>query len=113
MLSCRFLRLGASETQYCEQLGRIIADPAHIPAVGLGLLHGLAQLRYKLINSCTYCTPPTPNSFTILIYLFQGRSVVVAVDDSDEGYAAVAWVIQHLWRPGDVLHVLHVVRQTL
>lgn len=39
----------------------------------------------------------------------QQRSLVVAIDDSDEGYAAVGWVLQHLWRPGDVLHLLHVV----
>lgn len=39
----------------------------------------------------------------------QQRNLVVAIDDSDEGYTAVGWVLQHLWRPGDVLHLLHVV----
>eukprot|EP00775_Hariotina_reticulata_P010737 gene10737-10893_t len=37
------------------------------------------------------------------------RHLVVAVDDSEEGEAAVAWVIMNLWRKGDLLHVLHVV----
>ncbi|WIA16917.1 hypothetical protein OEZ85_013843 [Tetradesmus obliquus] len=37
------------------------------------------------------------------------RHIVVAVDDSDEGSWSVGWVVQHLWRQGDLLHVLHVV----
>lgn len=39
----------------------------------------------------------------------QQRNLVVAIDDSEEGLAAVGWVLQHLWRAGDVLHLLHVV----
>lgn len=37
------------------------------------------------------------------------RALVVAVDDSDEGYAAVDWVLRHMWLPDDELHILHVV----
>jgi len=32
----------------------------------------------------------------------QQRHLVVAVDDSEEGEAAVAWVIGNLWKPGEV-----------
>jgi len=39
----------------------------------------------------------------------QQRNLVVAIDDSEEGYAAVGWVLRNLWRPGDVLHLLHIV----
>lgn len=39
----------------------------------------------------------------------QQRNLVVAIDDSEEGLAAVGWVLGHLWRPGDCLHLLHVV----
>ncbi|KAF8065766.1 LRRC1 [Scenedesmus sp. PABB004] len=37
------------------------------------------------------------------------RHLVLAVDDGAEGAAALRWVLAHLHRPGDLLHLLHVV----
>jgi hypothetical protein len=36
----------------------------------------------------------------LVLLLLQARHIVVAVDDSDEGYWSVGWVVQHLWRQG-------------
>lgn len=42
-----------------------------------------------------------PNICTMYVCL-QVRHLVVAVDDSDEGCAAVAWVLQNMWREGEL-----------
>lgn len=67
-------------------------------------------------NCCCY-RQPFAHQHPLLVTTFlsihaqveQQRNVVVAIDDSEEGLAAVGWVLQHLWRPGDVMHLLHVV----
>jgi nucleotide-binding universal stress UspA family protein len=38
-----------------------------------------------------------------------GRHIVVAVDDSDDSEEACRWCMECLSRPGDTVHVLHVV----
>lgn len=43
--------------------------------------------------------PSLPNS--------TGRSIVVAVDSSEDSQHALQWTARELYRPGDVLHVLH------
>jgi nucleotide-binding universal stress UspA family protein len=37
------------------------------------------------------------------------RNVVVAVDASEDSVTAFRWTIENVWRPGDNLHILHVV----
>lgn len=37
------------------------------------------------------------------------RRIMLAVDDSDEAAAAVEWVMSHVYRQGDLLHLLHIV----
>lgn len=39
----------------------------------------------------------------------QERSIVLPVDDSEESERACAWAVQHLYRPGDAIHLLRVV----
>lgn len=38
-----------------------------------------------------------------------GRKVLVAVDSSVESEDALRWTLHNMYRPGDVLHFLHVV----
>lgn len=60
---------------------------------------------------CVFCpiNPTHPQTGGARPQTAQQRNLVVAIDDSEEGYGAVGWVLQHLWRPGDILHLLHVV----
>lgn len=39
----------------------------------------------------------------------QQRNLVVAVDHTEGSYKALKWTLEHLYRDGDVLHLLHVV----
>eukprot|EP00882_Tetradesmus_deserticola_P013893 GHRQ01014757.1.p2 GENE.GHRQ01014757.1~~GHRQ01014757.1.p2 ORF type:complete len:148 (-),score=26.17 GHRQ01014757.1:1416-1859(-) len=39
----------------------------------------------------------------------QQRNLVVAVDHTEGTYTALKWTLEHLYRDGDVLHLLHVV----
>ena len=34
---------------------------------------------------------------------------MVAVDESDDSLASVTWVLENLWRQGDIMHLLHVI----
>lgn len=40
-----------------------------------------------------------------------GRKIVIAVSDSDESERALAWTLQHLYRPGDELNFVHVIER--
>lgn len=37
------------------------------------------------------------------------RDLAIAVDETEESVASVEWVLVHLWRPGDVIHLIHIV----
>eukprot|EP00891_Asterochloris_glomerata_P003738 jgi/Astpho2/3738/Aster-04922 len=37
------------------------------------------------------------------------RNILVPVDDSEENERALSWALENMYRPGDVLHFLHVV----
>ncbi len=38
-----------------------------------------------------------------------GRKILVAVDSSAESEGALQWTLENMYRPGDVLHFLHIV----
>lgn len=37
------------------------------------------------------------------------RNLVVAIDGEEASYRAIGWTLDHLYRDGDILHLLHVV----